>query len=428
MNIIDIEKEKNILNSVNCGKINEALYSIINMVQDTCFSHKYHCTHLFYPNLDKILELISSKIFENKNISNATNELHIIIGSVFAVTGGHSRVAKDIALESKNPLIILTDIIGRYTNNEKMIAELRDYYSPVQIIIAPQLDFYSMLLWLSDSLINLSPKNISCFNHHQDPLPVIAALGMSYSNKIYFHHCDHNASLGATCNQFIHVDTTNLGLEICKENLKLKSMCVLSPKFSNSITYNVEFKNKKHLSLVTVGAMHKYSRPIKGLSLESFFKKIYDDDNIETHLHIGTLSQELEEKINELNAINYSKNKINYLRTTRDLYTHVSQITNPIFIPSFPLGGLGTAIEMMAYGIPVMAWKSENYDNFNFVENVALSSLPSDDLFWNKLDDLPILFRKVKVNYKKYSTESLSKYKNNFHPLIFEKRLSEILR
>ena len=69
MNIIDIDKEKKILNSVNCENINEALYSIINMVQDTCFNAEYHCTHLFYPNLDKILEIISHKIFQKKNVN-----------------------------------------------------------------------------------------------------------------------------------------------------------------------------------------------------------------------------------------------------------------------------------------------------------------------------------------------------------------------
>lgn len=404
------------LNKLELSSLEDWLYELSNYCSNEKNKYFYTGDKLFFPNLDNLLTIISNSIWSQKKPIEKKSEYTLIIGTTFATTGGHSRVARDIFNIEPNSLIIATDIFDQLKPDGKL-QELKNFFKSENVFSSPHKGLAATCKWLIDSVYNINPNKIYILNHPQDPIPIIAANTEFHPRTTFVHHLDFAPSLGTSIDKFRHLDITNCTHCICNKKVSHSFLVPLIGP-TNELQHSVNNDSFLKESF-SIGGELKYTRS-NTYGYEDLISDILSN-GIFKHYHFGNLSLEI------INAI-HRKMTTNGINTDRFIYYGnvdeldelISKINDPIYIPSFPVNGGLSTLHAMSYGIPVLPFV-ENLNSNSLLSLAPLENYPNPSLYWNDHNSLIQALSYCINNYKKLSKETAEKYLSNHTPAHFAK-------
>ena len=370
---------------------------------------------LFYPQLDQAIVEVARllRVVENDYFMN--DSLQVIIGSKFYTTGGHTRAARGFCRLAANNLIIVTDYFQDTSASD--MPPIKDIFFPYPVVFLPPATEISKIKFTINLLKTLGPKKISCFNHFQDPIPLVSMAAIPSAEKTYYHHCDFQPSLGATMKDFRHIDTTEGGNSICR------GFSSATDPFSAPIPtdflcdFDLIIKEDEVLNTVTMGSRHKYEITSEKTSgsyphmLVSVMRH-----TLGKHYHIGPLSKEDLAIIEAaLSSQNLNKNSFIYLGAVPQGVRCIEKIINPLYIPSFPLSGGLSNLEMISTGVPFLVKKvNKSADELTIHDCNTPSTMPQTCAYWYDDSSLLAQIAFIKDNYEKICVENKKIYQTRF--------------
>ena len=402
---------------IEAGELNGALNAIINVVADTHRHEVLHDHALYYPQLDAQVKKIADIRSSTKRATEAFSTIQLVIGTEFYPTGGHSRIAKTFCAAAQNPIVVLTDIYNKFSQAPGGVAAIMDFFSPHPVLILSNVDVLNKLKQLECLIDATSPSAVCILNHFQDPLPVLGAMRASGAKQIYYHHCDHNPSLGASINSFVHIDTTLRSQEICNSHLNSSEVYYVPMSDVNRLEGEAKFNPLHPLSTITAAGAHKLN--LSALNENTYFptevaKLMQATDG--SHHHFGVLTEGALSTIQAaLEQIGVDKNKFIYHGVVPSLSEALKSIVNPVFIPSFPIGAGLTTIEMCANGVPMVANEKDLELNDTISAQLSASVVPDVALRWTEDRSLSTLMDKLKKDYINLSDYTKGHYLKNYN-------------
>lgn len=397
------------------GLYEESISFMIELVNATFRNDYFKFKTLFYPQLDNYILKLSDKFVSNKIKEHNGCRLHVIIGTEFDVVGGHSRIAKQFNALTDSNLIVLTDIFNHLNEHEEWRLKITEMFYPVPVIFIPSGTYTQKTKFLINLLDNLNPLIVSCFNHHQDPIPLIATSRVQYKFKFYYHHCDHEPSLGASITEYIHIDTNEYTHEICKNLSNFQKIFHLPLCFENKSTKNLHFETSEKLNTFSVGKSSRYfiGRKKESKSYPWFLVYLFKNGT-DKHFHVGELTNEELVIMGEVFIENdIDANRFVYLGTRTSVIDSIKDIKNIVFLPSFPIGGGLTLIECISLGIPIIFNCMYEIDPLNISENAFISLLPDSTVKISNYLNIQEAFENLKKNYLYLSERTFLHYKLN---------------
>ena len=334
---------------------------------------------LYYPQLDAILQRLSERMYDGVPGWDAGSGLQLIVGSHFSAVGGHSRVAKNFAALAPRNLVVVTDPFDQQTPAERR--EMIGFFAPLPVVFVPAGDLAFKADWLRALILQVRPDYTNCFNHHMDPVPVVATAAAPVPRRIYYHHADYRPSLGASMGAFDHVDLSGETGRLCAGKCGAGHAHVID-------LYDAQVAEPARMPLRVPGA------PLNTVSAGSAGKYRFDPTpgplsyphvvaelvraGSGAHHHFGNLADEQQAFVRHLLAAQGSDPaRFVYHGNVPSVQRALLEIANPVYLPSFPVGGGLTIVEVMSAGVPVLvnAWAPAQ-DEHDFAAAVQRGLMP----------------------------------------------------
>lgn len=393
--------------------LDEVLGLVSNFVYNTFMHEMFHMKALYYPQLDAILRVLGQQLYAGVAPFPAENDLHLIIGSQFSAMGGHSRIARDFLQLKRNHLVVVTDTFNDQTDAQRQ--EMLDFFHPAPVLFVPRGTQAFKLHYLVALITNLRPSHTSCFNHHVDPLPVVATLNAPVYKKIFHHHCDYRPCLGASLGEYAHVDTTPELQRLC---------CARSPR-EDSLVLNIHdsliqtavapppYQSALPLNTISAGGAAKFqfaAEPAK-LSYPLVVAQLLRQGAAQHH-HLGELSAtELALIRAAIAAAGLAPERLVYHGSVASVSSVTAAIQNAVYVPSFPVGGVLTLVEVMCAGVPVLFNDAVGADGeYDFTVAAHKTLLPALYLHWHHAEEIGARLAEMAAGYPRYAAASREQF------------------
>lgn len=336
------------------SNINHTLSSMCNHVLINMNKKENHDRKLYCTTIDNQLVNIARSMQASTSSRKINYDINVIVATDLNSVGGHSRVAFNFKSESIQNFYILTDIFNSEKNDIHKNNFLKEKLGNENFIILDNGTPFEKVISLIAEINKLSPRYISCFNHHFDPIPILGALSFKNCKKIYYHHCDHSPSIGATIKEFIHIDTNSFTNEKCRASIIDSTTLPLSLKMDSCIKSN--FNVHEPISFISAGAFHKYefSDSQFYLNYPKIIALLLTNQNTKFY-HAGDMpGRYLDLIFQYLSINNINHENFLYVGNISSLTNFFRDMPNKIFIPSFPRGGGLTLIEFLSLSTPIL--------------------------------------------------------------------------
>lgn len=373
------------------------------------FMHELFDTKaLYYPQLDGILQRLSERMYEGAASWSAGGGLQLIIGSQFFAVGGHSRVAKNFAQLAPRNLVVVTDPFDQQTPEERQA--MLDFFAPHPVMFIPAGSMAFKADYLRTLILQLRPDYTSCFNHHVDPIPIAATAAAPVPRKIFFHHCDYRPSLGASLSAYAHVDINQEMGTLCSgrcgagvQVLDLHDAQVAEPaRLSHQAA-------GRPLNTVSAGSVGKYEFATEPSPLSYphvLVELLGAGDGV--HHHFGQLPDQHQAFIHGLLAnAGVDPARFVYHGNVASVQGALLAIENPVYVPSFPVGGALTIVEVLSAGVPVLVnANARPSDAYDFVNASHLSLMPERYLAFTAMADIRPALAAIGADYDGFARSS----------------------
>ncbi len=380
---------------------------------------------LYYPELDRQMARLAQQLSpeaaaEGTPSRSATGPTVIIATALFDV-GGHSRVLEDLSHEVEQPVVVLTDLFDSATKDPRQQAWIASRLKHAQVIVLPQVDLWSRCQLLRQLVNSFDPAQIFYMVHHHDPVPFIATLQHAGSRKVFFHHCDHNPSLGGTLPSLQHVDFTESLRDRCRVALDRPSTWLPLYVADHGVK-SFSTVRPGEFSVVTSGRAGKFTRrgryalqAIVATALQTVSGRFF---------HVGPLAADwLAEIRAHLQQEGIDPKRFESLGQVPSLWLQLQQTQAEVYIGSAPISGGRAGIEAQGCGYPVLHFAG-------FEEGSLLadySSYASPELGWSDLKGLRKALQRVGKEHAAYSARARGFYEQGFSRQHFRARLDDIL-
>ncbi|WP_126455317.1 glycosyltransferase family 4 protein [Sulfuriflexus mobilis] len=302
------------------------------------------CQHIGKASLAEIIR-------ENEDVSQEQQDQS---GFVYIVTklqksGGHTRVIEDFirAQPDGQHIILSTELAGR--SDSDYLAK----YTNIVFEQAPKANYQQRLTWLQKRLLNIHPKKVYLFNHHQDSVAIAAIQPEMKLDASFYHHGDHHLCLGVYLSHLEHIDFHPMGYHHCRDVLGIDN---------TYIPLTVEDKGERHadlpfchdgvLTTCTAARSNKIEIPYFISYLDIVPKLLKATGG--RHIHIGRLSPWALFKIRRgLKRYGIQPGRFIYTPWVPSIWKALYDYRVDLYVASFPYGGGLTLIEAMGAGIPV---------------------------------------------------------------------------
>jgi hypothetical protein len=373
------------------------------------FMHELFDTKaLYYPQLDAMLKRLSERMYADTPGWAPGSGLQLIIGSQFFAVGGHSRVAKNFAELAPRNVVIVTDPFDQQTPEEKR--EMQAFFAPLPVLFLPQGDLAFKADFLRTLILQLRPDYTSVFNHHVDPIPVVATAAAPVPRRIFYHHCDYRPSLGASLADFAHIDINAEGGRLCAQHcgpsvrvLDLHDAQVAEP------ARMPHYVPGRPLNTVSAGSSGKYdfaggSAPLSYPHVAAALLQ----SGAGAHHHFGKLPDQYLDLVRTLLAhTGIDPARFVYHGNVPSVQRALLAIENPVYVPSFPVGGALMIVEVMSAGVPVLLnMNAKPTDAYDFMNASHISMMPERHLTFAALADIAPALRAIDADYEGYARAS----------------------
>lgn len=390
------------------------LARVSTFVYHTFMHEMFHMKALFYPQLDAILRALAEQFYVGVEPFPADADLHLVIGSQFSAVGGHSRIARDFLRLKRHSLVVVTDTFNEQGDAQR--AEMLAFFHPTPVLFLPRGDMGLKLRHLVALITNLRPSHVSCFNHHVDPLPIVATLNAPVRKKIFHHHCDYRPCLGASLPDYSHVDTTTELGRLCCARVPRHEALVLPIHDSLIDTAAAAGPFQPALPLNTISAGGAAKFVFESTAAAASYPQVVAEllkQGAGRHHHLGRLdARELGLLHAALADAGLAPERLVYHGNVESVSRTVAGIDNPVYMPSFPVGGVLTLVEVMCAGVPVLFNGAAAGPDYDFTVEAHKSLLPERYASWRAADEIGACLRALAADYQGYAAASRDRFED----------------
>ncbi len=337
--------------------IHDCVYKIIT--EPLCTSQVFGsktlddlCCHIGNANLSGIKQEIKGSI-----PCQLDDPVFVYIVTKLDKSGGHTRVLEDFIKASRrgSHVILSTELDGKSDTNylRKTIAQ------QVNLIIekTPKVNYQQRLTWLQKRILEIHPKKIYLFNHHQDSVAVAAIQPEMGLDAYFYHHGDHHLCLGVYLSHLKHIDPHPMGYSNCRHVLGIQNSYIpLTVDDKGDRSEDIPFLNNGVLTTCTAARSNKIEIPYFVSYLDLVPKLLKATRG--RHIHIGRLTPWALSQIRQgLKRYGIPQNHFTYTPWVPSVWKALHDYRVDLYIASFPYGGGLTLIETMGAGIPVALHK-----------------------------------------------------------------------
>lgn len=268
-------------------------------------------------------------------------------------SGGHTRIIGDFikAQQSGRHVILSTELAGK--SDSAYLSILPGQQINFVFEQAPKGDYQERLTWLQARLLELAPKKIYLFNHHQDSVAVAAIQPEMKLDASFYHHGDHHLCLGVYLSHLEHIDPHPMGYHNCREVLGIDNVYIpLTIDDKGGRPADWPFLHDGVLTTCTAARSNKIEIPyfVSYLGLVPKLLKVTGG----RHIHVGRLTPWALFKIRRgLKRYGISLDRFIYTPWVPSVWKALHDYRVDLYVASFPYGGGLTLIEAMGAGIPV---------------------------------------------------------------------------
>lgn len=351
---------QNAIQLIKFGELNQVLKLAHDFVERV-FTEPL-CTSLVAGSavLDELCQLVGrlnlASINQTNLIVNDNSDHPIFVYIVTKVqrSGGHTRVIEDFirARPSAQHIILSSELSGQ--SDAKYLKEGLAKSANVTFESAhKQGDLLQRLTWLQRRLLEINPKKIYLFNHHQDSVAIAAVQPEMGFDISFYHHGDHHLCLGVYLSYAEHIDPHPMGFHECRYGLGIQNVYVpltLNDKRSRPVEW--PFMEEGTLTTCTAARSNKIEIPyfVSYLDVVPALLKVTGG----RHIHIGQLSPWALFRIRRgLKHLNVPADRFIYISWVPSVWEALHTYRVDLYVASFPYGGGLTLIEAMGAGIPV---------------------------------------------------------------------------
>ncbi|MBB3967272.1 glycosyltransferase [Rhizobium metallidurans] len=291
-------------------------------------------------------------IAQPRNDGKNMHGCNVYIVSKLQTSGGHTKVIKDFiaARPNEQHAILSTELAGvselGAVNSSLSNGKFTSFHA------VPGGNHWKRLRWLQTKLLEMSPKRVYLFNHHQDSVAVAAVVPEMRIPTTFYHHGDHHLCLGVFLSDVEHIDPHPMGFCNCRKALKIQNTFVpLVVEDRRSI--RAGFMENGYLTTCTAARLNKIEIPYYVNYLDVVPELLRE--GVGRHIHIGRLTPwALYRLRRRLRKYGVEQNRFVYIPWVASVWDALVEHKVDLYVASFPYGGGLTLIEAMGAGIPVV--------------------------------------------------------------------------
>ena len=364
---------------------------------------------LYYPSFDRKLEKLAAVLdAEGLQAPEGLLGRNVLIATELYQLGGHSKVVEDLSRELADPVVVLTDLFDTYQRDPKQLEWIQERFKHAVVVQLPPGTMWEKCQTLQVFVRSLSPSSISYLAHHQDPIPYVATLGLKGVRKLFFHHGDHNPSLGCTLEGVRHVDLSPRLAELCRGYWG-SAPDVLPMYVEDLGAQHIGPVTGGDFSVVTSGHPAKFTRTgpfsLKEIVLAclqvaqgSFF-------------HIGPLEASwITEIRTHLAQHGIDGERFVHLDQVSSVWSELLRVGAAFYIGSAPVAGGRASVEAQGCGLPVLFFNG--FETGPLLENYSLFAEPA--LGWASVRELGDLLRTLGPQHRDLSARARRFYVESF--------------
>lgn len=360
------ELERELRSAGSVEAIEAALEKISGLVP-TFVTPEIRGRQMFSPGLDAAIPELTRKLRLADVPLEKSNDNVCIVATRFYPTGGHSKVAADIAriVGRPNVSIVLTDIYRQLNYRQLMNGE--GSFGPfqarsIQILSAPTM--LEKIVELYMTLAAVRPSRIFLIQNHMD-LTAVAGVWPFRSVVEFVHHADHLPTLGATLPFSDHVDLTYTCHLACKAQALNPTWAGMTVEHAGEGVSETPPPNPPR-RIATCGSVHKYRQTSQHRWTD--FAVAALQSGAGEFLHIGPVDAAFEDEVGAaLTASGIDPTRYRFLGVAADLRQTLIDNDVDAYLASYPESGGKAVLEAMAAGIaPVVPVPEELGPLFKF--------------------------------------------------------------
>jgi glycosyltransferase involved in cell wall biosynthesis len=353
--------KENVSHLIDVGELDQALRLIHDFVE-LIFTEPLCTSQVFGSrDLDDLCQSIGKvnlAAIKHKNtdvgFSQHSQPIFAYVVTKLQKSGGHTRVIEDFinALPEAQHVILSTELTGR-SDTEYLINGLAKHASIV-LELAPKGNYQQRLTWLQKRLLEILPKKVYLFNHHQDSVAVAAIQPELNLDAYYYHHGDHHLCLGVYLSHLRHIDPHPMGYHNCRNALGIENIYVpLTIEDKGERPADLPFLQSSRLTTCTAARSNKIEITYF-INYLDFVPKLLRVTG-GTHVHIGRLTPWALFRIRRgLKRLGVPPDRFIYTPWVPSVWKALHDYRVDLYIASFPYGGGLTLIEAMGAGVPVV--------------------------------------------------------------------------
>ena len=285
-------------------------------------------------------------------------ECDVYLATEVYPSGGHSLWISDLmrARPERRAVLLLTNTL-RHEPDPDALRRFTEMGVVVEVG-AVSLSHVSRLRWVRRQLARYRPVELNLMTHMHDAVAIAATQPGVVPTTVFFHHCDHEFSLGVHLPHALHVDFRPVGHRNCREGQRLEHNVCVPLVSDNEAPASRPFK-RGGLKTCTSGD-YKFDLPYAfhfSRVIPAFLEKSGG-----THHHIGPLSSATVAATRErLDELGIAQDRFEVHLRCPSLWRRLVELDIDVYLDSFPLAGCKSVIEAIGAGIPVVV--HENYTN-----------------------------------------------------------------
>lgn len=409
---------------LEAGSQQDALARIVNGVNDNFIKPAFRNRGLYIPQFDRRLEQLAGMLDASDTARSdaPADGGTLLIATELYDLGGHSRALLDVSLEVDRPVLILTDLFNMYAKDPAKARAVVARFAHADVIILPPASYWDKCGMMQRAVAALRPGAIMYFSHHQDPVPFVGTLGAPNPKKLFFHHADHNPSLGCTLPGMTHVDFSDTLRQVCER--QLAQACPVLPMYVPDLGRK-DFRRHIPLadfSVVTSGRAAKYRR--EGPHSLQEMARVTLDTVGGKFFHIGPLDDAWLASLRQhLAGAGLDPARFVHLGQVPSVWNTLKDIDAACYLGSAPEGGGRAAIEAQGCGYPLVYFRGHAEGSL-----MANYSLYADEASgWRNTSELRACLLAVVAKQRELGERARRHYEATCSRPVFQRAIDQLL-